>query len=71
MGRVDAAAAVGNWLIFLPAWLGKMALLAFGVAGARTLSLWPPARRVPSVLALATLLAVLGVVLLFAGQRQP
>ena len=71
LGRVDAAAAVGNWLIFLPAWLGKMALLAFGVAGARTLSLWPPARRVPSVLALATLLAVLGVVLLFAGQRQP
>lgn len=71
LGDVGAAEAVGNWLMFLPAWLGKMALLAFGVAGARTLSLWPPARRVAGVLALATLLAVLGVMLLFAGQRQP
>ena len=48
-----------------------MALLAFGVASARTLAVWPSARSVPAVLASASLLAVLGAMLLFAGQRQP
>ena len=71
MGQVDPAATAGNWLIHLPAWLAKMALLAFGVAGARTLALWPRAHSVPAMLALAGLLAVLGIMLLFAGQRQP
>ncbi len=67
-GRSDAAWAIGDWLIFLPAWLGKMGLLAFGVAAARTLSMLPAMRHLPAMLGLATLLAVLGVVLLFAGQ---
>lgn len=70
MLRTAPTGAIVDWLIFLPAWLAKMALLAFGVAGARTLALWPVARHVPAMLALASLLAVLGVLLLFAGQRQ-
>lgn len=68
-GRADPASAVGDWLIFLPAWLAKMAALAFAVAAARTLGTWPAASRRPTLLALAALLALLGVVLLFAGQR--
>ena len=67
--RSDPAAMVGDWLIFLPAWLAKMALLAAMVAAARTLGPRPAPRQVPGMLAMASLLAVLGVVLLFAGQR--
>jgi len=67
--RPDPAAVVGDWLVFLPAWLAKMALLGAAVAAARTLGPRPAPRQVPGLLALAALLAVLGVVLLFAGQR--
>ena len=66
--RPDAASVLGDWLVFVPVWLAKMALLATGVAGARTLGLWPRAALVPGLLGVAALLAVLGVALLFAGQ---
>lgn len=69
MPQADTSEAIVDWLIFLPAWLAKLALLAFGVAGARTLALWPAARHVPALLGLASLLAMLGVLMLFAGQR--
>lgn len=67
--RLDPAAVVGDWMVFLPVWVAKMVLLAAGLAAARSLALWPRAREVPGVLALAALLAVLGVAMLFAGQR--
>ena len=65
VARVDPAWVLGDWLIFLPVWMAKMALLAVGVAAARSLARWPVA---PGVLGIAALLAVLGVVMLFAGQ---
>jgi len=67
--RPDPALVLGDWLVFVPVWLAKMGLLAMVVAAARTLGLWPRAVRVPGLLGMAALLAVLGVAMLFAGQR--
>ncbi len=66
--RHDPATTIGDWLIFLPVWGAKMVLLAAAVALLRTLVPAPRAGQVPALMALAALLAALGVGVLFAGQ---
>ena len=66
--RPDPATTIGDWLIFLPVWVAKMALLAAGIALLRTLLPTPRAGHMPGLMALAALLAALGVGVLFAGQ---
>jgi formate hydrogenlyase subunit 4 len=66
--RPDPATTIGDWLIFLPVWAAKLALLAAGIALLRTLVPAPRAGQVPALMALAALLAALGVGVLFAGQ---
>lgn len=68
--RHDPAATVGDWLLFLPLWGAKMVVLAALVALVRSLVPMPRAREMPALMAVASLLAVLGVAVLFAGQAM-
>ena len=64
--REDPALMLGDWLMFLPVWLGKLALLGAGVAAVRVLG---GLARGPGVLGVAGLLVLLAVAMLFVGVR--
>ncbi len=64
--REDPALMLGDWLMFLPVWLGKLALLGAAVAAVRVLGGWA---RGAGSLGLAGLLVLLAVAMLFVGAR--
>ena len=70
VARDDPAATVGDWLVFLPVWLGKLGLLALGVAALRVLLPRRTGRQAAAVAGLACLLALVGLALLLAGQEM-
>ncbi len=68
-GLAPAGAGPAAWMLGLAAWAGKLAGLGAGLAVAEAAAASLAPARVPGLLGAAALLALLGALLLFAGQR--
>ena len=67
VGMATAESGPLGWSIGFVAWTCKLAVFVIGVAGVRSLAGWIPHHSLPDLLAVATLLALLGMIMVLAS----